>query len=578
MAWARRALAVVLAGLVAVPVLAPLAELARAPGGWAAWAEIGRIAGLAANTLALAAGAVLVAVPAGVAAAVVLDRLPPPGATGLRAAVAVGLFVPLPVYAVAWQTVLGSWLPPLALDPGRVAWRPWGQGLLPAAWVHGTAALPWVIWIAGAVLRVSDPGLEEDAAVVGGSGAVVRLVILPRLALAAAAAATWAAVQAGTEIPVADAMMVRTFAEEVYTQLVGAPAGVAGAVAVTVPAWLVAVGVAGLVGGRVARRFAIASADAGRPRPLRVGAGVRLATGLGVWFGAGLFAGLPLAALVWKAGGGGTGAGWSLGALTSELLTVARLHGATLAGGLAAAAVTGTVTAGLALLACRAADRSRWFTGLLLGLTAAAWLTPGPLVGLGLKEVINRLVDAEDFALTAAGAAPDFPPVRSALYDQPSPVPGMWAAAIRFFPLAVAVCWPAVRAVPRELSEAAALDGAGAWGEWRLVTWPLTRPAFARAAAAVGVLALGEVSAGKLVTPPHYRAYILELFNQMHYGAEATVAALCLLQVAATVAAVALAAGVVNPPGGADRRVGRALFVGPAVPDAFRVSELRAVW
>jgi ABC-type Fe3+ transport system permease subunit len=182
----------------------------------------------------------------------------------------------------------------------------------------------------------------------------------------------------------------------------------------------------------------------------------------------------------------------------------------------------------------------------LFVLTIAAWVTPGPLVGMALKEVIKRLVAGEEVVLARAGLSLTFPPVSSALYDQPSPLPSAWAAAIRFFPLAVAVCWPAIRAVPRELTEAAALDGAGVRGEWELVTWPLTRAAFARAAVAVGVLALGEMSAGKLVAPPHYRAYILELFNQMHYGSEATVAAFCLIQVAVTAAAVGLGAGVMG--------------------------------
>ena len=546
MAWVRRLLTVVLTAVIAAPLAVPLVVLARMPGGWSAWAEAGRILGLAANTLGLAAGTILVAVPAGVVAAVALGRLRPPGAAGVRALVAVGMFVPLPVYAVAWQTVLGSWLPPLSLDPGQVAWRPWGQGLLPAAWVHGAAALPWVVWVTGAVLRVTDAGLEDDATLLGGPGAVVRLVVLPRLALAAAAAAAWAAVQAATEIPVTDAMMVRTFAEEVYTQLVGVPAGVAGAVAVTVPVWLVSVGLAALAAGRLARRFATPSADPRPARSLRVGPGVRLAAGVATWAGAGVFAGLPLAALVWKAGGGSSGSGWALGTLAGELRTVTRLHGETLAVAVAAAAATGVATAILALAACRAADRSRWFAGFLLTLCVSAWLTPGPLVGFGLKELINRLMDAEDAVLTSVGVTPTFPPVRSTLYDQPSPLPGVWAAVVRFFPLAVAVCWPAVRAVPGELWEAAALDAAGFRGEWQLVTWPFTRPAFVRAAAAVGVLALGEVSAGKLVAPPHYRAYILELFNQMHYGAEAAVAALCLVQIAATAAAVGVAAWLVN--------------------------------
>jgi ABC-type Fe3+ transport system permease subunit len=528
-------------------LLEPLFELARAPQGWSAWAEPSRIGGLFLNTLGLAAGAVLLAVPVGALAAVVLERLRPPGAPVIRAAVAVGLFVPLPVYAVAWQTVLGNWLPPLALQPGQIAWRPWGQGLLPAAWVHGAAALPWVIWIVAAGLRQTDRSLEDEAAVDGGPWAVIRLVVLPRLALAVAAAAAWVVVQAAAEIPVTDAMMVRTFAEEVYTQLVGEPSGVAAAVAVTVPVWLTAVAVASVLAARLVGRYGTPSPDTGPIPPLRVGVALRVFAAAAVWLVAGVFAGLPLGALLWKAGGGGSGAGWASATLATELRVITRLHGQTLLIGVAAAAATGAATAGLALVACRAAERSKWFTGFLFVLTIAAWLTPGPLVGMALKEVINRLVAAEAAVLARTGLSPPFPPVSSALYDQPSPLPSAWAAAIRFFPLAVAVCWPAVRAVPRELTEAAALDGAEALGEWGLVTWPLTRAAFARAAVAVGVLALGEMSAGKLVAPPHYRAYILELFNQMHYGSEATVAAFCLIQVAVTAAAVGLAFRVLEP-------------------------------
>jgi iron(III) transport system permease protein len=69
---------------------------------------------------------------------------------------------------------------------------------------------------------------------------------------------------------------------------------------------------------------------------------------------------------------------------------------------------------------------------------------------------------------------------------------------------------------------------------------PLTGPAAARATLAVAALALGEVSATKLVNPPFRTAYILRLFDLMHYGAESTVAALCLMQLAATLLAAAV--------------------------------------
>src|SRR5262245_48054476 len=159
------------------------------------------------------------------------------------------------------------------------------------------AGLPWVAWIVSAGLRTADRGLEEDALLTGGPGLVFRRVLLPRAALAAAAAAGWVAVQAATEISVTDAMMVRTFAEEVYTQFVAAAGGLAGAVAVTVPAWVAAVLVGGWAARSAARAFDAPPSEAGRPPDLKLGPRTRRLTAAGVWLAAGLFAGLPLAAL-----------------------------------------------------------------------------------------------------------------------------------------------------------------------------------------------------------------------------------------------------------------------------------------
>jgi iron(III) transport system permease protein len=164
----------------------------------------------------------------------------------------------------------------------------------------------------------------------------------------------------------------------------------------------------------------------------------------------------------------------------------------------------------------------------LLVLTAVAWVTPAPVAGLGLKTLIGWLVSAEDAVL---GRDLAFAPVRSLLYDQPSPLPEVWAHLLRFFPVAVAVLWPAVRAVPRELVEAATLDG-GPRAAWRAAVWPGVRRAFAVAAVAVALLSLGEVVAAKLVQPPGRHGFAQELFDAMHYGADSTVAAMCLLQVA----------------------------------------------
>ncbi|HJZ53821.1 MAG TPA: hypothetical protein VKE74_02625, partial [Gemmataceae bacterium] len=234
----RGLLFVVLVGLVVVPLAVPVAGLARHPGGWSALTEANRFAALAAHSFALAVGAVLLAVPAGTLGAVLLERGVVPGAGFLRALVAVGLFVPLPVYAAGWQAAGAAGLP----DAG--GWRPWREGLLPAVWVHAAAGLPWVIWIVSLALRTADPRLEDDAMLAGGPRAVLWWVLWPRVRAAAVAAGCWVVVQALTEVTVTDLMMVRTFAEEVYFQLVGNPAGVSAAVAVTLPVWLVSAAVA----------------------------------------------------------------------------------------------------------------------------------------------------------------------------------------------------------------------------------------------------------------------------------------------------------------------------------------------
>jgi iron(III) transport system permease protein len=543
----RAIVAALLLALLAGPIALAVRDALQAPGGWAAWREVGRIGGLAANTLALAAGACLIAVPAGTAVALALGRVRVPGRGALRGLVLLGLFVPLSVYAVAWQVVLGTWVPPLSGGPGQVVWRPWNQGLLPAAWVHGMAALPWVAWIVSAGLRSADRGLEEDALLTGGPALVFRRVLLPRAVLASFAAAGWVGVQAATEITVTDTMLVRTFAEEVYTQFAAPSEGLTGAVAVTVPAWLAAVLLGAWLARPTVRVFDAPPQEAGRPVELRLRARTRWAVAAALWLAAGLFAALPVAALVWKAGGGGRRAGWELPYLFGELHKVLRTDGAILLSSAGSALGVGLLAAALAWPACWLAGGSRWFARFLFVLCVVLAVTPGPVAGLGLKAAIDELIDAEAWLLNWADLHPTFPPLRSALYYQPTPLPAGWAALVRLFPVAVVVIWPSLRAVPRDLLEAARLDGLGPFGEWRYVVAPLTAAAAGRAVLAVAALAMGEVSAGKLVNPPGGTAYIFRLFDQMHYGTDSTVAALCVLQLLFMTAAAILMIAVRNP-------------------------------
>src|SRR5262245_31124647 len=156
-----------------------------------------------------------------------------------------------------------------------------------------------------------------------------------------------------------------------------------------------------------------------------------------------------------------------------------------LARALLLALATGGICALLALVGCWLARESRWFAGLLLVLLAVAWVMPGPVVGLGLRNLISSLLGATGWPQ----------PLTRLLYDGPSSLPLLWVGIVRLMPFAAAVVWPVVRLTPRSLVETARLDGAGLWGELASLAWPAARRAVLLAALAVGVLSLGELAA-----------------------------------------------------------------------------------
>ena len=202
-----------------------------------------------------------------------------------------------------------------------------------------------------------------------------------------------------------------------------------------------------------------------------------------------LFA-LPLASLVGRAGWT-TATGWSARSLFMHLALVGRTEWQPLGGSLLLALATGLVCAALALPVCWLALDAGWFRWSILLLMAVAWAMPGPLVGLGLKWAIDLLLTATGSTILA-----DW------LYHGPSVLPVLWADTIRFFPCAVALIWPVLRLLPRELRDAAAVDRATAGtAQFLRVVLPLGWAAALRRLA-VGVLSLGELSAGKLVSTP----------------------------------------------------------------------------
>jgi ABC-type Fe3+ transport system permease subunit len=168
-------------------------------------------------------------------------------------------------------------------------------------------------------------------------------------------------------------------------------------------------------------------------------------------------------------------------------------------------------------------------------LVSVAWATPGPVIGLGLKAEIDWLLDWTNSRLLA-----------DLLWYGPSFAPVLWIDVIRFFPCAVAVLWPSFRLLPAEMREAARVEGAGPVRELVAALAPLLAGAWLLAALATGVLALGEVSAGKLVSTAGAETWTHHVFTQMHYGVTSALSAQCLILLVAISAGAGAIGALLN--------------------------------
>lgn len=509
----------VLAGLIVLagtPLLFLLLEVLKYPV-LPALTDLERLLGLLSTTGLLCLGVVVSALPVGVLLALLLHRTDLPGRGFFRFLLLGGLFIPLPVQTSAWQAALGTggWLP--TLWPARPG-QPWAEGMGPAIWVHALAGLPWVVLIVGFALQRVEVELEEEALLAVPPWRVLWLVTLPRCQGALLLAGLWLVFSTAGEITVVYLFQIPTFAEEIHTIFSAAGAeALAQAIVVSLLPVPVLVPILLVLLSWLRRGLPLARWLPRQPRPLLLGRW-RHFLALLVGGGLGLAFGIPLVGLVWKVGLSGTPSHWSLFAAGRRLFILWQTDGLIAAQTLLTAASTGILTATLALLLAWAVLDHPWLRLPAVCLLLLFWMLPGPVIGLGLKAVIQRLVEEVREPLLSW-----------LLYDGPSPVPVMWAHGLRVLPLAAGILWVGLRQVPRELREAAALEGAAPLRELVRVIVPASWPAWLAAVVLVLALALGEVSAGKLVETPGWETLSRVIFDRMHYGVAEDVAGLCLL-------------------------------------------------
>ncbi len=471
-----------------------------------------RTRSLAATTLQLVGSVVAVSLLFGVPLAILLVRT---NAVGRKAAfwcLTVLMLLPLYVQAAGWQAGFGlqGWFTLLA--GGRTLL----QGFPAAVWIHSAAAIPWIVVLVGLGLWFAEPELEESASLEISPSRVLWHVTLRRAAPAIAVAAIWVALLTAGDMTVTNLFLVRTYAEEIYTQI--ALGGEPGVPALgTLPAmlgtaWLLVGGF--LLAARLARHGHFPSQA--RPYVFRLGSLRGLATAT-VWASVLVLAGVPMGNLIYKAGwqASHTPSGWQRWWSADRCIEVVvqsprhfgNEFGWTLLIATLAAAAALAVGIPLAWSACRGG----WRRALAWTLTAGCLALPGPIIGLSIIWLFHLS---------------DLPLVQY-LYDRSVLAPFL-AQWVRALPLAIIVLWYAFTTMPAELLDAAAVDGLSPTAAlWRVVL-PARWPGVAAGGSLAMAVAAGDLAASILVSPPGVMTLPAQIFNLIHSGVDDLVAGVCL--------------------------------------------------
>jgi iron(III) transport system permease protein len=491
---------------------------------------------LALNTLWLVASVVSASLLIGVPLAILLVRTDAFGRKAAGWCLTVLMLLPLYVQAAAWQAGFGlqGWF--TFLSGGHTLL----QGFPATIWIHTAAAIPWIVVIVGLGLWFAEPELEELASLELRPVRVLASVTLRRAAPAIAVAAIWVALLTAGDMTVTNLFLVRTYAEEIYTQIAMggepgvAPLGTLSAVLGT--AWLLLAGL--LLATELARHGQYPSQI--RPYVFRLGR-MRTLASAGVWASLLLLAGVPIGNLVYKGGwlarhtSDGWQRWWSGQRLMEVVATSPRQFGQPFGWTLLLAALAACAALAIGIPLAWFARRRSWRRVLAWTLTAGCLALPGPIIGLSIIWLFQQ---------------PDLPLVEY-LYDRTVLAP-LVAQLIRALPLATIVLWCAFTTVPDELLDMAAIDGLSPWATlWRVVI-PARLPGVFAAGCVAFAVAAGDLAATILVTPPGVMTLPTQIFNLIHSGVDDLVAGVCLTLILGYALITAIVVGLA-------RRLGRSV-------------------
>jgi iron(III) transport system permease protein len=462
-------------------------------------------------SLLVAGGTALLAALVGAPVGYLLARVRVPGRAALRALMVIPLLTPPYVTAIGWLHILGRQGPlNRALGALLGSERPAIDPYTPAsaAWVLGLNAAPLVGLLTVAALSAANPDLEEDARLHGSAWSTLWYVTLPMAAPAIASGALLAFVLALGEFAVPSFYGVNVYALDAFARF-GAFYDFGGGTAAALPMLLLAaLAFAGQRWFADQRSGGDAEGAVAEPRLLEAG-GWRWLALAGCLLPVALGAVVPLIALgarapaledyafAWRAG-------WR------ELLT-----GVGLASTSATLALAGAVPVAWAL----ARAVSPWQARVGEALTLAPLAIPGTVIGIGMIRLWNRE-----------------PPM---IWVYQGPLIVVLGHVARSLPYAVAALAVAWRSVPVSIEEAARIAGASPVRTARQVLFPLLRPGLVAAWCLAFVVGMTELQVTLLVLPPGWTTLAVRIFTLQHDGQAENVAALCLIQAAATLLPVA---------------------------------------
>jgi len=437
------------------------------------------------NTVVVSGIALITAVLLGSIFGFLIARTNMPGARAFALVAVLGACMPVYVSTVFIFSVISLWS--------------YAHSAVACGIMYGLIYSPLATVALAAVFRAADRDIEDQARLDASDLKVLPCVTLPHAAWGVAMIGLLIALLVAADHSLADILIVRTFAEEVYTQY--ALHGVAAGPALSsFPVMLILAALLILIQRRY--RFF------GEHSPWRFGVPPReFSLGRLRWpafFACLALAGViltpPAVALMKRVG---THA--QLFTTVHTLMTEVNRSFFLAAIG---AAVVVIFAVGLAWGALRT-RRLRWFIFAAIVIPLGL---PAPVVGIGLIDLLNR------------------PGPLGLLFDSSAILVIGYVA--RFLPVGVLLLIPAVQRVPIEQELAARVDGCTWFGVQRHVYWPAMLNAVAVVWLIILILCFGEVGAAVLLAPPGAPSASVRAATLIHFGVYRDLAVLALLSVA----------------------------------------------